>query len=277
MGQPILEVEHLKKSYVNNVPILDDVSFSLQKGEVVVIVGPSGCGKSTFLRCINRLEEIDTGVLKLNGVSYEKEKKNISKVREKIGMVFQSYDLFPNMTILNNLLLAPMKVQKRNKEEVKKEAEQLLDRVGLLDKKDNYPRQLSGGQKQRVAIAGVIAMEPKCIVLDEPTAMLDPNGRKEVIKTVRRLQKTKKVTVILITHYMEEVIEADQVFVMDKGHVVMHGTPKEVFSQEEKLKKYRLDVPQVTMLADELRKRGLDIPKGILKKEELVEVLCRLN
>ena len=118
MGQPILEVEHLKKSYVNNVPILDDVSFSLQKGEVVVIVGPSGCGKSTFLRCINRLEEIDTGVLKLNGVSYEKEKKNISKVREKIGMVFQSYDLFPNMTILNNLLLAPMKVQKRNKEEI---------------------------------------------------------------------------------------------------------------------------------------------------------------
>ena len=152
MGQPILEVEHLKKSYVNNVPILDDVSFSMQKGEVVVIVGPSGCGKSTFLRCINRLEGIDSGVLKIDGVNYENEKKNISKVREKIGMVFQSYDLFPNMTILNNLLLAPLKVQKRNKEEVKKEAEQLLDRVGLLDKKDNYPRQLSGGQKQRVAI-----------------------------------------------------------------------------------------------------------------------------
>ena len=129
MGQPILEVEHLKKSYVNNVPILDDVSFSLQKGEVVVIVGPSGCGKSTFLRCINRLEEIDTGVLKLNGVSYEKEKKNISKVREKIGMVFQSYDLFPNMTILNNLLLAPMKVQKRNKEEVKKEQEETKEKT----------------------------------------------------------------------------------------------------------------------------------------------------
>ena len=127
MGQPILEVEHLKKSYVNNVPILDDVSFSLQKGEVVVIVGPSGCGKSTFLRCINRLEEIDTGVLKLNGVSYEKEKKNISKVREKIGMVFQSYDLFPNMTILNNLLLAPMKVQKRNKEEVKLDPEMVRE------------------------------------------------------------------------------------------------------------------------------------------------------
>ena len=165
MGQPILEVEHLKKSYVNNVPILDDVSFSMQKGEVIVIVGPSGCGKSTFLRCINRLEETDSGVLKLDGVSYENEKKNISKVREKIGMVFQSYDLFPNMTILNNLLLAPLKVQKRNKEEVKKEAEQLLDRVGLLDKKDSYPRQLSGGQKQRVAIVRAMLMHPEIMLL----------------------------------------------------------------------------------------------------------------
>ena len=187
MGQPILEVEHLKKSYVNNVPILDDVSFSLQKGEVVVIVGPSGCGKSTFLRCINRLEEIDTGVLKLNGVSYEKEKKNISKVREKIGMVFQSYDLFPNMTILNNLLLAPMKVQKRNKEEVKKEAEQLLDRVGLLDKKDNYPRQLSGGQKQRVALVRAMLMHPEVLLLDEITAALDPEMVREVLDVVLEL------------------------------------------------------------------------------------------
>ena len=147
----------------------------------------------------------------------------------------------------------------------------------MLEYRKSSPNKLSGGQKQRVAIAGVIAMEPKCIVLDEPTAMLDPNGRKEVIKTVRRLQKTKKVTVILITHYMEEVIDADQVFVMDQGHVVMHGTPKEVFSQEDKLKQYRLDVPQVTMLADELRKRGLDIPRGILRREELVEALCQLN
>ena len=187
MGQPILEVEHLKKSYVNNVPILDDVSFSLQKGEVVSIMGPSGCGKSTFLRCVNRLEEIDSGVLKLNGVSYEKEKKNISKVREKIGMVFQSYDLFPNMTILNNLLLAPMKVQKRNKEEVKKEAEQLLDRVGLLDKKDNYPRQLSGGQKQRVAIVRALAMSPSILFFDEPTSALDPELTGEVLKVIREL------------------------------------------------------------------------------------------
>ena len=213
MGQPILEVEHLKKSYVNNVPILDDVSFSLQKGEVVVIVGPSGCGKSTFLRCINRLEEIDTGVLKLNGVSYEKEKKNISKVREKIGMVFQSYDLFPNMTILNNLLLAPMKVQKRNKEEVKKEAEQLLDRVGLLDKKDNYPRQLSGGQKQRVAIVRAMV--------------------REVLQVVLELAKTG-MTMLIVTHEMEFARSvADRVIFMDKGNIVEENTPKQFFDNPE--------------------------------------------
>ena len=203
MGQPILEVEHLKKSYVNNVPILDDVSFSLQKGEVVVIVGPSGCGKSTFLRCINRLEEIDSGVLKLNGVSYEKEKKEYKQKSERrLEWFFQSYDLFPNMTILNNLLLAPMKVQKRNKEEVKKEAEQLLDRVGLLDKKDNYPRQLSGGQKQRVAIVRAMLMHPEIMLLDEITAALDPEMVREVLQVVLELAKTG-MTMLIVTHEME--------------------------------------------------------------------------
>lgn len=233
MGQPILEVEHLKKSYVNNVPILDDVSFSLQKGEVVVIVGPSGCGKSTFLRCINRLEEIDTGVLKLNGVSYEKEKKNISKVREKIGMVFQSYDLFPNMTILNNLFLAPMKVQKRNKEEVKKEAEQLLDRVGLLDKKDNYPRQLSGGQKQRVAIVRAMLMHPEIMLLDEITAALDPEMVREVLQVVLELAKTG-MTMLIVTHEMEFARSvADRVIFMDKGNIVEENTPEQFFDNPE--------------------------------------------
>ena len=230
MGQPILEVEHLKKSYVNNVPILDDVSFSLQKGEVVVIVGPSGCGKSTFLRCINRLEEIDTGVLKLNGVSYEKEKKNISKVREKIGMVFQSYDLFPNMTILNNLLLAPMKVQKRNKEEVKKEAEQLLDRVGLLDKKDNYPRQLSGGQKQRVAIVRALAMEPEVMLFDEPTSALDPEMVGEVLDLMKELARDG-MTMVCVTHeigFAKAV--ADRVLFLDRGIILEENTPKELFN-----------------------------------------------
>ena len=231
MGQPILEVEHLKKSYVNNVPILDDVSFSLQKGEVVVIVGPSGCGKSTFLRCINRLEEIDTGVLKLNGVSYEKEKKNISKVREKIGMVFQSYDLFPNMTILNNLLLAPMKVQKRNKEEVKKEAEQLLDRVGLLDKKDNYPRQLSGGQKQRVAIVRALAMSPSILFFDEPTSALDPELTGEILEVIRLLAEDH-MTMVIVTHEMSFARAiSNRIIFMADGYIVEEGTPEQIFDR----------------------------------------------
>ena len=236
MGQPILEVEHLKKSYVNNVPILDDVSFSMQKGEVVVIVGPSGCGKSTFLRCINRLEETDSGVLKLDGVSYEKEKKNISKVREKIGMVFQSYDLFPNMTILNNLLLAPLKVQKRNKEEVKKEAEQLLDRVGLLDKKDSYPRQLSGGQKQRVAIARALAMQPEVILFDEPTSALDPQMVGEVLAVIRTLAE-EGFTMIIVTHEMAFArdVSSHVVFMAD-GVICEEGTPQDIFENPKEYK-----------------------------------------
>ena len=161
MSEAILEVEHLKKSYIPGKRILDDINFSIQKGEVVVVIGPSGCGKSTFLRCLNRLEDIDEGELKLNGVNYEKESRKIHEVREKIGMVFQSYDLFPNMNILDNLILAPCMVQKREKEEVKKEAELLLERVGLLEKKKDYPRQLSGGQKQRVAIVRALLMHPE--------------------------------------------------------------------------------------------------------------------
>ena len=221
---------------------IDGVDIDIPEGSFVAILGHNGSGKSTLAKHMNAILVPSGGTMWVNGRD--------TKDPENLGVPA---------------------------DEIWKRVEESLKDVGMLEYRKSSPNKLSGGQKQRVAIAGVIAMEPKCIVLDEPTAMLDPNGRKEVIKTVRRLQKTKKVTVILITHYMEEVIEADQVFVMDKGHVVMHGTPKEVFSQEEKLKKYRLDVPQVTMLADELRKRGLDIPKGILKKEELVEVLCRLN
>ena len=155
--------------------------------------------------------------------------------------------------------------------------EESLRSVGMIEYRHHSPNKLSGGQKQRVAIAGVVAMEPKCIVLDEPTAMLDPVGRKEVLKTVQKLRKEKHVTVILITHYMEEVVDADKVYVMDHGQVVMEDTPRNIFSQVDTLKKYRLDVPQATLLADELRKRGLDIPAGILRKEELVEALCQLN
>ena len=162
-------------------------------------------------------------------------------------------------------------------DEIWQRVEESLKAVGMIEYRHHSPNKLSGGQKQRVAIAGVVAMEPKCIVMDEPTAMLDPVGRKEVLKTVHKLRKQKNVTVILITHYMEEVVDADKIFVMDHGKVVMEGTPKEIFSRVDELKSYRLDVPQVTILADELRKRGLDIPKGISRKEELVEAITHLQ
>ena len=192
-------------------------------------------------------------------------------------MVFQNPDnQMVATTVEEEVAFGPENLAVPNPE-LRERVDSAIDLVGMTDYKRRNPSNLSGGQKQRVSIAGVIAMLSDYIIFDEPTAMLDPKGRKDVINLVKDLNKNYGKTIIYITHYMEEVIEADQVFVMDKGHVVMHGTPKEVFSQEEKLKKYRLDVPQVTMLADELRKRGLDIPKGILKKEELVEVLCRLN
>ena len=255
---------------------IDGVDIDIPEGSFVAILGHNGSGKSTLAKHMNAILVPSGGTMWVNGRD-TKDPENLWDVRQSAGMVFQN----PDNQIIGTVVEEDVGFGPENlgvpADEIWKRVEESLKDVGMLEYRKSSPNKLSGGQKQRVAIAGVIAMEPKCIVLDEPTAMLDPNGRKEVIKTARRLQKTKKVTVILITHYMEEVIEADQVFVMDKGHVVMHGTPKEVFSQEEKLRKYRLDVPQVTMLADELRKRGLDIPKGILKKEELVEVLCRLN
>ena len=235
-----LSLEGIQKVYSNGFQAVKDFNLEIADKEFIIFVGPSGCGKSTFLRCINRLEEIDTGVLKLNGVSYEKEKKNISKVREKIGMVFQSYDLFPNMTILNNLLLAPMKVQKRNKEEVKKEAEQLLDRVGLLDKKDNYPRQLSGGQKQRVAIVRAMLMHPEIMLLDEITAALDPEMVGEVLNTIQDLAHTG-LTMIIVTHEMEFAKDvSDRVIFMDKGVVAEEGTSDDIFvhPKEERTKEF---------------------------------------
>ena len=275
-----LTFEYIRRDEEGNVEgittAVDHVNMDIQPGEFIAILGHNGSGKSTFAKHINALLFPTEGTILVDGLDTSDE-DNVMDVRQRAGMVFQN----PDNQIIGTVVEEDVGFGPENlgvpADEIWKRVEESLKDVGMLEYRKSSPNKLSGGQKQRVAIAGVIAMEPKCIVLDEPTAMLDPNGRKEVIKTVRRLQKTKKVTVIMITHYMEEVIEADQVFVMDKGHVVMHGTPKEVFSQEEKLKKYRLDVPQVTMLADELRKRGLDIPKGILKKEELVEVLCRLN
>ena len=237
MGE-ILKIENLNKKF-EDITVIENVSLSVQKGEVVVIVGPSGCGKSTFLRCINGLEDIQDGRVLLDGEVINPGKKN-NKNREKIGMVFQSYDLFPHLTILQNITLAPIKVQKRNKKEVEEEALKLLDRVGLTSKKDNYPRQLSGGQKQRVAIVRALIMHPEVLLFDEVTAALDPEMVREVLDVVLSLAKEGR-TMIIVTHEMAFAKSvADRVLFMDGGYVVEEGSPKEFFEnpKTERLQKF---------------------------------------
>ena len=274
----MLQIKNICKEYRTGGLVqkaLDDVSLNLRDNEFVAILGPSGSGKTTLLNIIGGLDRYDSGDLIINGISTQKYKDRDwdSYRNHTIGFVFQSYNLIPHQSVLANVELA-LTISGIGKSERRRRATEALEKVGLGKQLHKRPSQMSGGQKQRVAIAGVIAMEPKCIVLDEPTAMLDPNGRKEVISAVEKLRREKNVTVILITHYMEEVVDADQVFVMDDGRIVMHGTPREIFSRVDELKKYRMDVPQVTMLADELIHRGVDLPKGILRREELVEALC---
>lgn len=226
----ILKTENLRKSYENGQPVLKDISFTLEKGEVVVVVGPSGCGKSTFLRCLNMLEPIDSGTIQFKDRIIDRSKRDVYEIRQKIGMVFQSYDLFPHKTILGNILLAPLKVQKRDKKEVEKEAEQLLARVGLLDKKASYPRQLSGGQKQRVAIVRALIMHPEILLLDEITAALDPEMVREVLQVVLELAK-EGMTMVIVTHEMEFArAVADRVLFMDQGVVVEESLPGEFFT-----------------------------------------------
>lgn len=255
---------------------IDGVDIDVKSGQFVAVLGHNGSGKSTFAKHINAILVPTGGTVWVDGRDTKKPEE-LMKVRQTAGMVFQN----PDNQIIGTVVEEDVGFGPENlgvpTDEIWKRVEESLKAVGMLEYRTHSPNKLSGGQKQRVAIAGVIAMEPKCIVLDEPTAMLDPSGRKEVLRTVGELRKRRQVTVILITHYMEEVIDADKIYVMDGGRVVMSGTPREIFSQVDELKKYRLDVPQVTMLAEELRKRGLDIPKGILRREELVEALCRLN
>lgn len=255
---------------------IDEVSIEIQPGEFVAILGHNGSGKSTLAKHMNAILVPSEGTMWVNGKD-TKDPEELWNVRQSAGMVFQN----PDNQIIGTVVEEDVGFGPENlgvpTPEIWTRVEESLKAVGMIDYRYSSPNKLSGGQKQRVAIAGVVAMRPKCIVLDEPTAMLDPNGRKEVLRTVQELRKKENVTVILITHYMDEVIDADHVIVMDKGHVVMQGTPREIFSQVEKLKSYRLDVPQVTMLAYELKKRGLKIPDGILRTEELVDALCQLN
>lgn len=255
---------------------IDQVDINVVEGQFVAILGHNGSGKSTLAKHMNAILVPTEGTMWVDGRD-TKEPEELWNVRQTAGMVFQN----PDNQIIGTVVEEDVGFGPENlgvpTEEIWTRVEESLKAVGMIDYRHHSPNKLSGGQKQRVAIAGVVAMEPKCIVLDEPTAMLDPMGRKEVLRTVQELRKKKNVTVILITHYMEEVVEADLVYVMDHGHVVMQGTPREIFSQVDTLKKYRLDVPQATLLADELIKRGLDIPAGILTKEELVEAICQLN
>ena len=271
--------EYIRRDEEGNVEsiqtALDKVSLDVKKGDFIAVLGHNGSGKSTLAKHINAILEPTEGSLWVDGFDTTDE-KNIWDIRQRAGMVFQN----PDNQIIASVVEEDVGFGPENigvpTDEIWQRVEESLKAVGMLKYREHSPNKLSGGQKQRVAIAGVMAMQPECIVLDEPTAMLDPVGRKEVLEAVHALNREKGVTIILITHYMEEVVEADHVYVMDSGKVVMQGTPRSIFSQVERLKEYRLDVPQITLLAYELKKAGLDIPDGILTREELTEALEKL-
>lgn len=255
---------------------LDHVDIDIEPGSFVAILGHNGSGKSTLAKHLNVLLNPTEGTLWVDGKDTS-DLDNLWKIRQNTGMVFQN----PDNQIIGSIVEEDVGFGPENigvpTDDIWQRVEDSLRSVGMLKFRSHSPNKLSGGQKQRVAIAGVVAMQPKCIVLDEPTAMLDPNGRKEVLRTVHELNQKKGVTIILITHYMEEVTDADYVYVMDSGSVVMQGTPREIFSRVESLQAHRMDVPQITLLAHELKQAGLDLPDGILTREELVEALKKLQ
>ncbi len=253
---------------------VNGVDLDVQRGEFIAILGHNGSGKSTLAKHINAILTPTEGTMWVGGMD-TKEEKDIWNIRQTAGMVFQN----PDNQIIGSVVEEDVGFGPENlgvpSLEIWDRVQESLQAVEMLEYRHHSPNRLSGGQKQRVAIAGVVAMHPKCIVLDEPTAMLDPNGRKEVIRTVRALNEVEEVTVILITHYMEEVVWADKVIVMDDGKIVMQGTPREIFSRVDELKKYSLDVPQVTLLAHELKEKGVPLSDGILTIDELVDELCQ--
>ncbi len=255
---------------------VDHVNLHIRPGKFIAILGHNGSGKSTLAKHINAILTPTAGTLWVDGMDTKDDEK-LWSIRQDAGMVFQN----PDNQIIGTVVEEDVGFGPENlgvpTDEIWKRVEESLNAVGMLKYRHHSPNKLSGGQKQRVAIAGVMAMHPRCIVMDEPTAMLDPNGRAGVIRTARKLNREEGITIILITHYMEEVVEADHIFVMDGGKVVMQGSPKEVFSRVEELKRLRLDVPQATLLACELQKRGIPLPDGILNNEELVDRLCQLK
>lgn len=273
-----LVFEYIRRDEEGNVEgitrAVDEVDLDVKQGDFVAILGHNGSGKSTLAKHINAILYPTEGSVWVDGMD-TKEDKNLWNIRQEAGMVFQN----PDNQIIGQVVEEDVGFGPENMGvptgEIWERVEESLKAVGMYKYRKFSPNKLSGGQKQRVSIAGVIAMHPKCIILDEPTAMLDPNGRKEVVRAVRALNDVEGITVLLITHYMEEIIHADKVFVMDQGKIAMEGTPREIFSQVEKLKRLRLDVPQVTLLAHDLKKSGLDLPDGILTVEELTRELKR--
>ena len=271
-----LVFEYIRRDEEGNVEgittAIDKVSLDVQEGDFIAILGHNGSGKSTLAKHINAILYPTEGTVWVDGMDTTDDNK-LWEIRQEAGMVFQN----PDNQIIGQVVEEDVGFGPENlgvpTKEIWERVEESLKAVGMYEFRKYSPNKLSGGQKQRVSIAGVIAMHPKCIILDEPTAMLDPNGRREVIRAVRALNDVERITIVLITHYMEEIIYANKVFVMDKGSLAMEGTPREIFSQVERLKELRLDVPQVTLLAHELRKSGLNIPEGILTTQELVKAL----
>lgn len=273
-----LTYEYIRRDEEGNVEgitrAVDNVNLDIAPGEFIAILGHNGSGKSTLAKHMNAILNPTEGTVWVDGKD-TKEEEEIWNIRQSAGMVFQN----PDNQIIGQVVEEDVGFGPENMgvptKEIWQRVEESLKAVGMYEFRKASPNKLSGGQKQRVSIAGVLAMHPKCIILDEPTAMLDPSGRKEVIRSARALNDVEGVTIILITHYMEEIIHADKVFVMDKGRIAMTGTPREIFSQVERLKELRLNVPQVTLLAYELKKRGILLPDGILTTQELVEALKR--
>ena len=273
-----LVFEYIRRDEEGNVEgitrAVDEVDLDVKQGDFVAILGHNGSGKSTLAKHINAILYPTEGTVWVDGMD-TKDEKELWNIRQEAGMVFQN----PDNQIIGQVVEEDVGFGPENMgvptKEIWERVEESLKVVGMYKYRKYSPNKLSGGQKQRVSIAGVIAMHPKCIILDEPTAMLDPNGRKEVVRAVRALNDVEGITVVLITHYMEEIIHANKVFVMDQGKIAMQGTPREIFTQVEKLKELRLDVPQVTLLAYELQKNGVDLPDGILTVEELTQALLR--
>ncbi|NLK94689.1 MAG: energy-coupling factor transporter ATPase [Clostridiales bacterium] len=281
MEENIIECRDLTYIYTSiedtkEIFAINGLNLNVTKGEFLVVLGHNGSGKSTLAKHINALLTPTSGIIKVDGLDTN-DPNNLWNIRKKAGMVFQNPDNQLVATVVEedvafgpeNLGIEPSEIRNR--------VDKSLEKVEMSDFKRHAPHLLSGGQKQRVAIAGVLAMQPECIVFDEPTAMLDPRGRKEVMKTIKELNKNYGITIVLITHYMDEAVEGDRVIVMDNGKAIMEGVPKDIFSQVEKMKEIGLDVPQVTELAYELNKSGIEISTDILNIDEMVEALCQLK